>query len=268
MSDVVDTGYVSEYVVQCLLAAGYDAVDAISAIDDDTISEIEKYIDKRKQHYPQCMRPDWSSRPDGSRPDDTCQSSLPFEFPPGHRIRINKFAQTIKSQFTPKVSFPPSKKRKCKDSLTSSKKKKYEDSESESETKEDIHSVTGTIRKKILKWTHDFQKGKYAKVIEGKHYSIKVKQSTINPTTCDASIVCICGNSYVASKKPNGERVISNWSKHFKVCIQKEKKSLNQGSLQNFFIPAVSSQSSQSSTTSTSDKIDLSYHIHVIFYMK
>jgi hypothetical protein len=48
MSDVVDTGYVSEYVVQCLLAAGYDAVDAISAIDDDTTMHEARLVVKAR----------------------------------------------------------------------------------------------------------------------------------------------------------------------------------------------------------------------------
>ena len=60
--------------------------------------------------------------------------------------------------------------------------------------------MTGEVRKKVIKCTRDFQKGKYTKAVEGKDYSIKVNQSIANPKTCDASIICICGNSYVVTK--------------------------------------------------------------------
>ena len=35
-----------EYIVQCLLVAGYDSVDAMSTINEYTIKEIEQYIEK------------------------------------------------------------------------------------------------------------------------------------------------------------------------------------------------------------------------------
>ena len=60
--------------------------------------------------------------------------------------------------------------------------------------------MTGEVRKKVIKWTRDFQKGKYAKAVEGKDYSIKVNQSIANPKTCDAYIICICGNSLCSDK--------------------------------------------------------------------
>ena len=50
----------------------------------NSITIIENFIDKRKAKLPNCMS--MNQTPD-----------LPFEFPPGHRIRIQKFIAYIKN---------------------------------------------------------------------------------------------------------------------------------------------------------------------------
>lgn len=55
------------------------------------ISTIEAFIDKRKEHLSNCLGP--NNTP-----------SLPFEFPPGHKIRIQKFVTELqKSPFCVRV---------------------------------------------------------------------------------------------------------------------------------------------------------------------
>ena len=76
------------YIVESLLVSGYDDIVSIAGMNLDegpknSISEIEQYIDKRKANYPQCLRP--------NHPENA-----PFEFPPGHKIRIEKFVCDIK----------------------------------------------------------------------------------------------------------------------------------------------------------------------------
>ena len=81
----------SRYVVNCLQAAGYDELEVIASMDTNegeasSISKIEKYIERHHKNNTD-MLPSYSS------------DSFPFEFPPGHRIRICNFVQEIKQLY-------------------------------------------------------------------------------------------------------------------------------------------------------------------------
>ena len=69
-----------EYVVKCLMSAGYDEIEVLSTMgtsekQGNLIEKIESFIEKRYadsfEHNP--------------------FSSRPFEFPPGHRVQICNF---------------------------------------------------------------------------------------------------------------------------------------------------------------------------------
>ena len=49
--------HLPEYIVNCFLAAGYDSMDVICEMNDNSVTEIEDYIEERKEQYPSCMRP-------------------------------------------------------------------------------------------------------------------------------------------------------------------------------------------------------------------
>ena len=71
-----------------LLVSGFDDIDAIAEMCTDdgpknSVSVIENFIDKRKANHPKCMGPH-------QLPNDR------FEFPPGHRLRIQKFINDVK----------------------------------------------------------------------------------------------------------------------------------------------------------------------------
>ena len=71
------------YIVNCFLAASYDSEEIITSMDvtnrkGNSISEIEKYIE-RSFPEDETMRSPFPS------------SKYPYEFPPGHRIRICNF---------------------------------------------------------------------------------------------------------------------------------------------------------------------------------
>ena len=59
-------------------------------MNDDSISEIEQYIDERKSDLPHCMRDATDEK-----------ASRSFKFPPGHKIRIRKFIMKHKDLFSP-----------------------------------------------------------------------------------------------------------------------------------------------------------------------
>ena len=75
-----------QYVVNSLLATGYDTLDVIAELTDETISEIEKII---TTDFPGDDR--FLNRVTGNRVD-TSQ----FKFQPGHRKRMHMFIEEAK----------------------------------------------------------------------------------------------------------------------------------------------------------------------------
>ena len=175
--------------------------------------------------------------------------SIPFEFPPGHQIRIANFIADLKRRSRRRCtsnSLPPT----TDASLPIKPPSKRENYLKIKSTKqEDVPTVTAEVRK-VLKWTHDYDNRTSDTVEEGRDYIIRVTRLSIHPMTFDASITCgKCGNSYIVTKKQSGDRIISNWSKHFKICWNKKKRvqSENQSSLKGFLLPSAVLPSSTSS---------------------
>lgn len=70
-----------EYIVKCLLASGYDELDVIcdmntTEIPRNCIEKVEKFVNTNDKEYNPTL----------------CQ---PFEFPPGHKIRISNFVSEL-----------------------------------------------------------------------------------------------------------------------------------------------------------------------------
>ena len=75
------------YVANCLVAAGFDDIHSIRELNVSGLNNsIEDFIDKRKDIFTNCMGPN-------------NYSSLPFEFPPGHKIRLIKCIQEIQNKY-------------------------------------------------------------------------------------------------------------------------------------------------------------------------
>ena len=77
------------YVANCFAATGFNDIESIREMDitngpKNCIEIFKDYINTRKSELPSCMGPN-------------DHYSLPFEFPPGHRIRIVKFIQEVQS---------------------------------------------------------------------------------------------------------------------------------------------------------------------------
>jgi len=76
--------------MNCLQAAGYDDLEVIASMDvaegekSSCISKIEEFIEK------QCLPPQYPSE---------SVNSIPFEFPPGHRVRICNFVHKVKQLY-------------------------------------------------------------------------------------------------------------------------------------------------------------------------
>ena len=195
------------YIVECFLVSGFDDIDAIVEMNTDdgpknTISVVESFIDKRKANLPQCMGLH-------QMPND------PFEFPPGHRLRIKKFVSEMKCQ---NGITNTTKQMKTK---PKSKKQKVENTDSENEGDDSIPTVKDEIRKKIAKWS---TKNCDNTLKENVHYTINV-QRTLDGSKLTASIRCHCGKAMMIQRKSDGSRPwqLSNWTKHYSVKIRKKQ---------------------------------------------
>jgi len=145
------------YVVNCMLAAGYDDVNVISSMNvsdgqGNSINTIENFIEKHFKgdtEYCHCH---------------TSKSLLPFEFPPGHRIRICNFVNEVKkiyranhnkSQLTCKrkrtLGQPITKAKKLKLSLHPQNEEVHNMEHNNSQGL-DENIVLNNIRQRINKW--------------------------------------------------------------------------------------------------------------------
>ena len=218
------------YIVECLIVSGFDAIDSIVEMNTEdgpknSIDLIETYIEKRKESFPQCMGPNQIP-------------NTPFEFPPGHRIIIEKFVNNVKHHYRiKKVTVQDMKPRKTNQRP---KKRKIESSDA---TDEDdyISSVTEEICKKVFKWSSE-NCDEVSQ--ENVHFTVNVCRNTLDSSEIVASIRCKCGSSQTINRKPTGSKPwqLSNWTKHYKQC----KRVKNKGPTlkQTFFSPKVKSKSS------------------------
>ena len=69
-----------EYLVNCLVVAGYDTISVISKIDDDSLQEIESFI---AETFPDDMKYMHSS------------STRNCRFPPGHVKKLKMFVEEL-----------------------------------------------------------------------------------------------------------------------------------------------------------------------------
>ena len=132
------------YAVNYLLAAGYDAPDAISYMNivegpDNSIEVIEKFIDQHFRGHEEY----YSHR---------TLASHPFVFPPGHKIRIGNFVSEVKKLCLPTlISNQKARKRQASNSSSYTQSKSPRIAENNIPC-ESILTVTTQIRGCISRW--------------------------------------------------------------------------------------------------------------------
>lgn len=239
------------YVVDSLVAAGFDTLETISDMDisskqDNSLQLIEEFVSSEYPNDPRFSR--------------GVTASGSFKFPPGHRQSIEKFIKDIREQRKERESRKRERERVC----TVAKRKRSTractsvpsctDSSSASPCggQETASQMLGNIRQQVVKWQRSQKNEKVAHLKEYEQYEACVKVNTKGDDYV-ASITCkVCGKSYVLGQK-EGRPVISNWTKHVSKCIAKPK-SLATAKLQNYFPPSVLPENSLPSTS------DLSLH--------
>ena len=184
-----------EYLVNCLVAAGYDTISVISKIDDDSLQEIESFI---AETFPDDMKYMHSS------------STRNCRFPPGHVKKLKMFVEELQSlkkscqkHKRPVPMFAPASKKIC----PSSDEQSNEDSIFPEE-------VVSCARRCVSKWQRSQRDVNIKKLKE--HVDFEIKTSSKDTPT----ILCkLCGKSYTLAYK-KGMLLVSNWSRHVTQCAK------------------------------------------------
>ena len=141
----------------CFLAAGYDVPEVIASMDisTDKGNSIKKYISENFPGDPKISH--YSDLP-----------SIPFQFPPGHRIRICNFISLVKAKFKPPMQ----------DSINNRKRKHFNSAKKavtvSKKCKPLVPEVTilNQIRSNIVKWIKKQANEKLQNLEENKHFTI------------------------------------------------------------------------------------------------
>ena len=195
------------YVVNCLQAAGYDELEVIASMDTNegeasSISKIEKYIERHHKSNPD-MQSSYST--------ESC-TSLPFEFPPGHRIRICNFVQEIKQLYRNTKSTNVS----TKHSGSATGKRLKLMAQPEDKLPLSVDEITHHVHESISKWIKRQKHTALNSLKEGKHYNVMVNNRDNGQIV--AVVNCgICRTS-VRLHPLNRHYQISNWTRHIKRC--------------------------------------------------
>ena len=141
--------------------------------------------------------------------DTTC-SSKPFEFPPGHKIRIRNFILELRKPGyeASKKATTSTRKRIFKRPVgqTSYKKAKHDGSSSENEGESTISSISGQIRRSISKWVKKQPNEKLKNLQENKHFVISVSHVAKESSSFSPSIKC-CACSTIYFRKRSQPRM-------------------------------------------------------------
>ena len=239
-----------EYMVNCLSVAGFDNIYAVCSMtfspdERNSIDKIEEYIEKRKKYLPSCLGPHYLA-----------DTSLPFEFPPGHKILLENFVLQFKEahpSICNKYTHSIGSKNKCTTNEKPSKKPKVIPTE-------DIPTVSNDVRRKVSQWLASYNNGEFADCKEGEDYEIVVRRSSdLSTSECTVAIKCHCSRSEKSlinvQRRQTGTNQwsITNWSKHFKNCKKKIKKQDTQDNLHSFFLASKSNGIVQPTTSSVNE---------------
>lgn len=92
---------IPEYAMNCFINAGYDTPDVVVQMKTvgncNSLDEIESFILKHYSDDDSCFPPTVQAKRDTSVATTTKRRE--FVFPPGHRIRITGFINSVKSKY-------------------------------------------------------------------------------------------------------------------------------------------------------------------------
>ena len=235
------------HIVNCFLQTGYDTLDVLAEINNESIAEIEEIINS---DYPNetCFR---------HQPVPMSVASLPvFKFSPGHRKRILKFVEEIKRLISArqKDDMKASAQRKrlgkrsnnaisagikharVSNDVNISTSLGINDS-AENEDYSELDLLTD-FRQSFAKWQRQTKNMQYGKIKENQDFTVNISVST--PGNTKASVhCCTCGKTEQLGIK-SGKVLLSNWYRHIQHFCRKKSGSK---SLDSFFTVTASKKS-------------------------
>ena len=224
------------YVVNCFRAAGYDEIQIVASMDTsdremNSISKIEKYIEERFKHIPDMLPPSMSLEVNAG----------PFEFPPGHRIRICNFVEEVKQLFMSSHNYTLASTKQPSRPAKKSKLMPHSHAPlTADEVSCQIHkSITTWVKRQRLTFLRTLQ--------EGKHYSVIVRNDSNDQVSAFVKC-CICHTS-VRMHQLNQHYQLSNWTRHIKKCASDATIDSKQTKL---LLPKISLSAAKLSSPTTS----------------
>ena len=232
--------YLPSYITNCFLAAGFDSAEVIASMDLSTklgnsLYVMENYIN-------------------GQFPGDekyTHMGSKQCKFPPGHKIRIEKFVEAIRRDIKSKDINPqnPLNRKRIGGLLPfKSNEKKMKQSTS---NHCDPSNMYKKARNAFVKWQR--LQGKNIQALkEHIDYQVNVKVGTLDEHFIE--VRCKCG-ACIKLQCTNENVIISNWTRHILKNCQGTKNSSKQHIVTKYlsnFSPPICSTPQQPAVTSLS----------------
>ena len=191
------------YAVNCLLAAGFDSASSMNVTEgpNNSIEVIETFTDKHfrgnEQYY-----------------SNPALASRPFVFPPGHKIRIANFVSEASSAINPSIK--PKRKQQGSSSLFSHRPSKIprivEHDVIEPGLELNISSVSSQVRGNISRWVKAQSCDLLRSLKENQHFQVIVSK-----VSGSLSVNVRCKKN-IALYKKSSNYLISNWTRHVKLC--------------------------------------------------
>ena len=241
------------YIVNCVVSAGFDEIEVLSSMDTsenpgNCIKKIEKYIEQKF----------------ASSLNHNPYSSSPFEFSPGHRIRLCHFIREVKALCRNKSDVKVYSKRKVDSQFAKvNKKRKITEKQTTSDdstvTVPTLVDVSKQVRHNLRTWTKRQEKSYLREMQEGEHYSLHIVPKGC-PGDFEVSIRCLnCGNSILLQKTYQSFSN-SNFYRHVDSCMdknkdkseKKDKKKFSQTSLGGYFTESSASDGNGTSSSRVS----------------
>jgi len=198
------------YVMNCLKAAGYDEKEVIASMDtgddeNNSMTKIEKYIDK---HY--------KNNPDMCPTISSSGTELPFEFPPGHRIRICNFVEEVKRTFKLKLSSRKAVSSSNVRSTPIAVKKPKIMAQAEKPSPLLADEIECRVQESIAKWLSRQENLALNRLENEKHYSVTTTDHGNGQISVQVN--CFICHISVRLHPYNSHYQISNWTRHIKKC--------------------------------------------------
>ena len=144
---------IPKYAMNCFINAGYDTPSVVAQMktagNSNSLDEIESFILQHFSDDNSCFPPTVQGRNDAS-----ILKQRKFVFPPGHRIRITDFINSVKSQYSAVFG----KKRSCSSACSAARKQKCAKtdetatSKERSQAKYDLEKIADDVRRRINNW--------------------------------------------------------------------------------------------------------------------